>query len=326
MLRFLALALGGFLLAHSPVAAQTAANGPRIVEPGQVPNVPPPTSRHRIGYGRLTTNDLIGDGQDRWRTGSLTGSRVWAWNDWSGRAPGTFGDLLELRSQGEIMTPEDLVNVNPADRPWAGKLSLGLHTHWTSGAMEYALGGDMVIVGPQTQLDHVQRVLHDIFNAPQTSDAVLGQQIGNQFLPTVVGEIGRTYELGTKSRVRPFAEFRAGDESMVRFGADLTLGHFGAGELLVRESVTGHRYRVVRDPVPGVSFVLGADVAKVFDSAYLPSSRGYQLTDTRNRVRAGLHWQGEDKSVFYGLTWLDKEFVGQRDNQVTGSVRFQFLF
>ena len=37
----------------------------------------------RLGYGYLLTNDFIGDGQDRWRTGSIASSRVWG-RDWTG--------------------------------------------------------------------------------------------------------------------------------------------------------------------------------------------------------------------------------------------------
>ena len=132
--------------------------------------------------------------------------------------------------------------------------------------------------------------------------------------------------LRTRCGCAPFAEARAGDESLIRFGADLTIGRFGDGELLMRESVTGHRYRSVRDPIPGVSFIVGADMAKVFSSTYLPEDRGYSLTDTRDRVRAGFHWQGEESSVFYGATWLGREFQGQTDSQIVGSVRLQFQF
>ena len=38
--------------------------------------------RGRIGYGRLITNNFIGDGQDRWRTGSVDSSRVWGLRLW----------------------------------------------------------------------------------------------------------------------------------------------------------------------------------------------------------------------------------------------------
>lgn len=329
MLRYMAAALMAVPLILTPATAQSVdQTGPTIKPVTELDpsTFPAPTRRQQQGYGRLTTNDLIGDGADRWRTGSITSSRVWGWGPWTGAAPTAFGDLLELRLQGEIMAPEDLRNVNPLDRPWAGKLSFGVHSHWRSGETEFAVGGDLVVIGPQTQLDHVQKLLHDILNAPLPSDAVLGQQIGNTFRPTLVGEVGQTYTFGEKVHVRPFLEARAGDESLLRVGADLTIGSFGQGELMIRESITGQRYRAVRDPVPGVSFVLGGDIAKVFNSVYLPDDRGYALTDSRDRVRAGLHWQGENSSIFYGATWLGREFEGQTDSQIVGSIRLQFQF
>jgi hypothetical protein len=39
----------------------------------------------RLGYGRIVNNDLVGDGEDRWQTGSVTTSRVWG--------PGWYGAL-----------------------------------------------------------------------------------------------------------------------------------------------------------------------------------------------------------------------------------------
>ena len=51
--------------------------------------------RGRIGYGRLITNNFIGDGQDRWRTGSVASSRVWG-PERTGQLPTRFGELIEL--------------------------------------------------------------------------------------------------------------------------------------------------------------------------------------------------------------------------------------
>ena len=72
--------------------------------------------------------------------------------------------------------------------------------------------------------------------------------------------------------------------------------------------------------------VLGADMAKVFDSVYLPESRGYELTDSRNRARLGFHWQGKKNAFFYGVAWLGEEFESQRESQVTGAIRFDVKF
>ncbi|GAA6163945.1 hypothetical protein NBRC116590_16490 [Pelagimonas sp. KU-00592-HH] len=280
--------------------------------------------RGYLGVGRLFVNDLIGDGEDRWRTGSYVASFVWG-PEWQHELPQGFGDLLELRVSGEIIQPSNLTTVSPTDRPYAGALTFGAHTHFQRGSNEFRAGADLVVIGPQTHLDDFQSSIHDALGMVSPSAAVLGNQIGNSFRPQVSLEYGRLVEFGA-GRVRPFVEMQAGAESYARVGFDLTFGSVGLGDMMVRDSVTGHRYRALRHSDPGTSFVIGADMAKVFDSVYLPESRGYTLTDTRDRVRAGVHWQGEKHSVFYGVTWLGKEFVGQSDGQVVGAINLNIEF
>ncbi len=214
--------------------------------------------RVRLGYGRLVTNDLIGDGHDRWRTASVASSRVWG-PDWTGSAPGGFGQLLELRLGAEIISPENIATPAAGDRPYAGSISVGLHTHFQTALAEFALGGDLVFTGPQTQLDDFQDFVHDAIGGRDLSSGVRRNQIGN----------------------------------------DLT----------------------------GFSFMMGADIAHVEDSEFLTESGGFELSDARSRVRAGMHYQSaEGHRAFYGLTWLDKEFKGQQDSQIVGSVRLHISF
>lgn len=282
--------------------------------------------RMRIGYGRLITNDYLGDNEDRWRTGGVQTSRFWG-PQWDGALPDTAGALLELRVGAEIIAPANLLTPAAGDRPYAGALSAGLHTHFQWQRMEVALGADAVFVGPGTGLNEFHGALHDLLGISQPSAATAAGQIGNVIRPTAVIEVGKTADLTENLSLRPFIEARAGDETLLRAGFDLTFGQMGRGELLARDKVTGQRYRAVRNDWSGYSFVLGADVAYVSDSIYLPGARGYVLTDTRERVRAGVHWQGESgQAVFYGLTWLGKEFEGQTENQVVGSVRFNLKF
>lgn len=280
--------------------------------------------RSRIGYGNLISNDLIGDGKDRWRTGSIASSRLWGYG-WDGQAPSGFGELLELRIQGQILAPANLRNPAAGDRPWAGALSVGLHSHMQREALEIALGGDLVFVGPQTGLFSLQDSLHDLVGTTEASDATRAAQIQNTLRPTFVGELGRTLKVSANSRLRPFVEARLGDENLVRVGADYTLGSVGLGELLVRDPVTGQRYRTMYEG-EGLSLTLGADIAHVASSVYLPSGRGYDLEAFRHRLRAGLHWQGRQSDLFYGLTYLGKEISTQSEGQVIGSLRLRVRF
>ncbi|MFL4468646.1 lipid A-modifier LpxR family protein [Tateyamaria armeniaca] len=282
--------------------------------------------RTRLGYGRLITNDFFGDGEDRWRTGSIQSSRVWG-PSWTGVAPEGFGQLLELRLGAEILAPDDIRNVSPGDRAYAGALSVGLHTHFQRGQTEFAMGGDVVFVGPQTKLDEFQDAFHDLFNIPRPSDSVRAAQIGNAINPTAVVEIAQNFALNDTTTIRPFVEGRLGNETLARVGFDVTFGQLGRGELLVRDSVSGHRYRAVEGEWSGYSFVLGADIAAVSDSEFLPDAGSVTLRDTRERVRAGLTWRSETGiTAFYGLTYLGEEFEGQTEGQVVGSIRLRVPF
>jgi hypothetical protein len=299
--------------------------GAARAESPDIAGKPVTEGRYQLGFGNLFVNDVIGDTKDRWRTGSYTTSRIWG-RGWTGALPEQFGDILEFRFGGEIITPENIVTPAVGDRPYAGALFWGVHTHFQKREAEFALGADIVAIGPMTQLDHFQDALHDAIGIPGPSDSVRANQITDQWVPRVVGELGREFQVGSTARLRPFVEGRAGDETLVRTGFDVTFGQFGEGELLVRDWVTGHRYRAIRNHQQGVSFVAGADVAKVFDSVYLPGDQGYELTDYRGRVRAGVHVRGKAYHVFYGVSWLTKEFEAQSDDQLVGAVKLDFNF
>lgn len=327
MLRVALSALVGTFITLAPAIAQSpdAGDAGAVGAAGASPFGNDTGTRRQLGYGRLFSNDVIGDGQDRWRTGSVTMSRAFGYS-WNGTAPGRLFSLFETRVQGQIISPDNLQTVVPGDRPYAGVLSLGLHSHSSHGGYELSLGADLVIIGPQTRLDSLHKSIHDFLGKPEPSNPVLALQIADTIRPTAVAELGRSFELSDSTRIRPYAEARAGDETLLRVGADVTMGSVGIGELFSRESITGQRYRVIYDSGPGTSFVLGGDVAYVSDSVYLPESRGYQIERVRERARAGFHWQGRNASAFYGLTYLGREFKGQAEGQVTGSLRVKLRF
>ncbi|WP_407494833.1 lipid A-modifier LpxR family protein [Pseudooceanicola sp. MF1-13] len=278
-----------------------------------------------LGHGRLNANDVIGDRRDRWRTGSLAASFVFG-PEWTGRLPAMPGQIVEVRFLGEIIAPRRLKLPNAGDRPYAQSLSFGLHTHFGHKAWDFAVGADAVITGPQVRLLELQRFLHKMarFNHVASPQVIAGQ-IPNGLHGAVVAEAGRSFDLGGAARLRPFAEVRSGVENLVRVGFDLSVGPAGQGELLVRDPVTGYRYRSVRMAGDGFTFVLGGDVAKVGKSLYLPASRN-QLSDLRSRGRAGVHWQKDRWRAFYGLTYLGPEFKGQRGGQVIGALNISHKF
>jgi hypothetical protein len=281
--------------------------------------------RTRLGYGRLITNDFLGDLQDRERTGSVASSRVWG-PQWTGDVPVNFGELLELRLGMEVLAPDDLVRPKPGSRPWAGALSAGVHTHFKQRSFEYSVGASVFATGPQTGLGMLQRKFHKLIGDEPPSYRTLSRQIEDGFYPTVLVEAGRSFDVGAAS-IRPFVSGQAGIETFVRTGVDITLGTIGNGELMIRDSASGHRYRTIQNPRnQGFSFVMGGDIAYVSDSVFLPEDRGLDLTDHRDRVRLGVHWQGEGASAFYGVTWLGKEYETQPDDQIVGSLRINLSF
>ena len=254
--------------------------------------------RQKLGYGVLFSNDQIGDGEDRWRTGSVTSSRIWG-PEWTGSLPQGFGDLIELRIGGQIIAPESITRPRPGDRRYAGALGVGLHTHLEAAGYQLSMGADLVGTGPALGLDDLQDLIHDILNGPRVSGAVSANQIPDGLHVRAVAEVGRDFSLGARSQLRPFLEVHAGVETLARAGFDLTIGEAGRGELLVREDVTGQRYRVVRQDWNGTSFVFGGDITQVGDTIFLPSGGAAVAEDTRTRLRTGLHWQGENDAMFF---------------------------
>lgn len=280
--------------------------------------------RHLIGTGRIFNNDVIGDGQDRWRTGGYTYSNVRA-RDWFDGTPQAFGDLLEYRLRAEIITAQRGTGA-PGDRPYVGALSMGVHTHFGfGGTAEYSLGADVTAVGPQTGLSKFQDAYHDAFslpNPPYTDD-----QVDNAFFLSGTAAVAYPYQLSDTVTLRPFAEVLVGVEDIVRVGGDVIIGAVGHNDLLLRDVVTGQLYRATEGPETGVSYVFGADFAAVSDSEFLPAGGGYDATDERMRARAGVHWQmRDDISFFYGATYLSEEFTGQTEGQVLGSLKLNFNF
>lgn len=280
--------------------------------------------RTTLGQGRLFSNDVIGDGQDRWRTGSYVVSQIRGpW--WNGVRPEGFGTILEYRFRADLIAPDNLVAPASGDRRYAGALSFGVHTHFARGATEMSVGLDLVATGPATRLSDLQTAVHDLAGITPPSDATLDNQIGNGLHPTLTAEAGWPIALGGAS-FRPFIEAQAGAETLVRVGGDLMIGGYGTDALLVRDGVTGQLYPATRGAESGLSLVIGGDVAHVADSIYIPSDGAITLSDSRTRLRAGVQWQGDRARVFYGLTWLDREFEEQPEGQVLGSIRIGLSF
>ena len=94
-----------------------------------------------------------------------------------------------------------------------------------------------------------------------------------------------------------------------------------------REPITGQRIAGIVDAeASGWSFLLGGDVAHVESSIFLPESRGYTVETARHRLRAGVNYGFGSSNMFYGVTYLSEEFVGQPEGQLVGSLSVDLRF
>lgn len=278
--------------------------------------------REVIGKGRLFTNDFFGDGHDRWRTGSYVLSVVTGRDDYTG-AEG-LGDIIEFRLGGQIISASR-PSAAPGDRPYVGAIAIGAHTHFNYAGANLSLGGDVMAIGPQTGLSDFQKKFHDGFNIPLPPH--VDQQLDDVFFLNSTFEASRSYNLSDRVTLRPFVEGLAGVETLVRIGGDVIIGSVAHDDMMLRDVVTGQLYRGTQGADSGLSYMVGGDVASVFDSAFLPEDQGYTVSEMRARARAGVLLQfSQDSTLFYGATYLSEEFEGQREGQVVGSLKLNFNF
>jgi hypothetical protein len=278
--------------------------------------------RETLGIGRAFTNDVLGDRQDRWRSGGYSIS-AFRGPDWTGELPAQPGQIIEYRLRGDVIAPDNLANPVPGDRLYAGTWWVGAHTHFLWSGFDVSMGGDLVITGEQSGIRSIQTRIHDALSMPRMD--VEDHQIDDGIYLHATVEIARDIAF-SGGALRPFMELQAGAETMARAGFDLTLGQFGQGGLRMRDPVTGQRIAGISGEDAGWSAVLGADLAFVESSIFLPTDRGYSVEETRSRVRAGVNYGFGRSNLFYGVTYLSEEFVGQPVGQVVGSLSFNLQF
>lgn len=280
--------------------------------------------RSTFSFAHLFSNDFIGDGQDRWHTGAYVFSILKELSHSLDVELNGANAVLEFRFRSEIIAPSNLVHPTSYDRPYAGILSLGVHRYSQLNNIETALGVDLVMVGNQTGMLRFQSDFHRLFGA---GDFGTLPQISNAIYPTMLGELAKSIELSEAASVRPFVEAQAGVETFVRGGVDFELGRTCLGQFKIRDVATGQRYPAFAcKDSPSIIASMGLDVARVFDSHYLPTTMGPGFSSTRSRIRLGLHHTGRLGSIFYGLTWLGEEFHGQPGRQLVGSVSVSLRF
>lgn len=274
-------------------------------------------NRQSLGVARLFSNDTIADRKDRWRTGGY-GVSMFRGTAWSGALPARPFAVMEYRLRGEVMAPDNLRRPAPGDRLYAGSLWVGAHTHLAWRGFDVTAGADIVVTGEQTGIRRLQSAIHDWLSMPRMD--IENYQVANGVYLHGTVELAQPFDLG-RGEIRPFLEIQAGVETLARAGFDLTIGSLGQGGLRTRDPITGQRIAgIVGDDRGGWSFLLGADATRVQRSVFLPQSRGYAVAPTRYRLRAGVNYGFGASNLFYGITHLSEEFVGQPEGQFVGSL------
>ncbi|SHI51961.1 lipid A-modifier LpxR family protein [Wenxinia saemankumensis] len=274
-----------------------------------------------LGIGRIFTNDALGDGHDRWRTGSYQLSVIHG-RGWSAAPPARPGALVELRFATQVIVPTTGDGRAPWDRPYVGALGLGLYSHSALGAAHLTAGLSATALGPGTGVSDFQRGFHDLFGLADPPG--LADQVGDAVIPGAAVEIALPVPVTGGLTLRPYAELRRGPEDLARAGIDAIWGPLAQDDLLVRDEVTGHLVRAAVAPGRdrGWALVAGGDWTRLDDSAWFPRDRPARAEAERLRLRAGAHLGlARGISAFYGLTWMSEEFVGQPEPQVVGSLR-----
>lgn len=106
--------------------------------------------RRVIGVAGFGTNDRLGDGRDRWRTGSYSLTVVIGRN-WDGALPARFGEIVEFHLHGEVIAPQNMPNPSPDGRKYAAILGIGVHSQSVALGGQLRAGADLFFVGPQTR-------------------------------------------------------------------------------------------------------------------------------------------------------------------------------
>ena len=284
-----------------------------------------PAGEKTVQVSTIFTNDILGDGEDRWRTGSIDVSLTFGGSDLRA-LPTNAWERYHVRLRSEVIAPANLTTPSATDRQYAGVLGLGLFTHFQKKEFDIYYGGELIFVGESTGVGSFQKSIHDALNIAPPSAAVLNNQIPNALYPTFHAGISKSVR-GEKSLIRPFAEVQAGVETFVRVGTDAIFGRAMVNDFLLRDSVSGQLVNHAKaDNSIGFGFLVGADAAYIADSNYLPNAGATKFEEFRPRVRAGLVYETHKFDMFYGLTWLGKEFESQPDSQVLGSLNLRMHF
>ena len=265
-----------------------------------------------------THNDfLVDSGRDRWRTGGATLVQFL-------RLGGTDA---ELRLRGEFITPWNSLQAG-IDRPPAAIAGAGLFVgRDLGGGAQLRAGVEILQVG--ASLFAFQSALHEYFNLRGYDYAERGGAIAERSYGALHAEIAGLAALGP-ARLRPFVGFEAGFENYARVGLDVAIGGPGFARLSSRDPVSGFllpawQRTEFANGRSGSALLLGVDVATDHGSNLFERG-GVLPTRHRTRARLGVMQSVAGWTAFAGVTRLSREFEGQIEPQVIGTLALARTF
>lgn len=277
------------------------------------------------GAGWLLTNDVLGDGEDRWETSSTAISAAFLIGTDNVAASRPF-QVIELRHTTRLVSPGWLGWTRNLDRPLGAAQGFGVHTHFNTGPLDWTAGADLVLLGEQSGMVDIQDSIHVALDFDRASDFVLDTQIEDQVRLAGKVEIGLPYEVDQHLAIRPFLEFSAGVETYSRVGVDLVLGAFGRSGVLAREEVSGFRYAVTEQEADGLSLIAGGDYTYIDSSLFFPDEFEDVMENELTRMRLGVAFNQGRHAIFLGNTWLSEQIKDAPEAQRIGSINYTYKF
>jgi hypothetical protein len=271
------------------------------------------------------TNDYIGDGRDRWRSGGYTLSY--------GFEDDKIGTPFNLQLRSEIISAWDSSKqADTDDRLYVGAIGIGAFATKRYGFTDISLGGEILAVGDQTGVAKFQGAFHDIlgFSGGYNPGEQPHSHLANAFTGILAAEAAMNYYVGSNTVVRPFVGGQYGYETFLRAGADVVIGNMSNAERWIRDPISGFiqpSSSQKSNYMEGYSLVAGFDVTTISESAFFPDHGDVELEPMRIRSRLGLQKGFSNGfSIFYGATHLTKEFSTQYEGQTVGTISIESFF
>jgi hypothetical protein len=283
----------------------------------------PASLAHAQTSSSFFTNDHIGDGHDRWRSGGYT--------QFYSFEPGAEWDAsIDIRLRSEILSPWGASDQPAdADRPYAGMLGFGLFLNDYWGPVDYNLGIEVLFTGDMTGVQKFQESFHETFGFEGHTPQPGHDKLENDATSMLSAELARKFALGNIGAIRPFMTGKFGYESFMRTGVDVMLGNYDHAERYVRDPISGFiqpSSAQRAEALEGVSLVAGVDYTYVLNDYLITDGGSVDFKAGRTRTRLGVQAGLGPASIFYGATHLSEEFEGQVEGQTLGTISVEFTF